>query len=112
MIRDLTLTRHYCGIVTRIECMIRPLAGNEGLWSLICAAGMDNLQPSEVRAQGPFHGHQAGAEVLHDIVSRLIAQGYRMQQGPGIWQLHLYRELRQENAARGHPGPRRNLPWL
>ena len=110
MTRELILTRQYCGVVTRIECIIRPLAGAQGLWSLVCAAGMDGLQPSEVRAQGPFHGRGAGEDVLSGIVSRLISQGYRLREGLGIWQLHLHRELRRENAARGHPRRRSNEP--
>ena len=111
MSRELILTRQYCGIVTRIECMIRPLAGAQGLWSLVCAAGMDGLQPSEVRAQGPFHGRRETEATLREIVARLVSQGYRLREGLGIWQLHLHGELRRENAARGHRAHRQNLPW-
>ncbi len=41
MVRDLCLIRHCLGIVTRIECEVRPLADGRGLWTLLCAAGMN-----------------------------------------------------------------------
>ncbi len=56
MSRTLCLTRQCLGLVTRIECVILPLAGDNGLWTLICAAGISGTQPSAIRAQGPFHG--------------------------------------------------------
>ena len=40
MSRSLCLTRHCLGMITRIECEVRPLAGEQGLWTLLCAAGM------------------------------------------------------------------------
>lgn len=110
MARDLILSRQYCGIVTRIECMIRPLSGGQGLWCLLCAAGMDSLQPSEVHARGPYHGEHECADTLRGIVASLIGQGYSLQDGPGIWSLHLHRELRQQNASRGHPARHAPLP--
>ena len=56
MPRSLCLTRQCLGLTTRIECEICPLAGGQGLWMLLCAAGRSAAQPSEIRAQGPFHG--------------------------------------------------------
>ncbi len=55
--RNLSLTRQCLGLVTRIECSIRPLAGDNGMWTLLFAAGMAGEQPSAIKAQGPFHGH-------------------------------------------------------
>ena len=46
MSRSLNLTRHCLGLDTRIECVVLPLAGNNGLWTLICAAGMARLSAS------------------------------------------------------------------
>lgn len=46
MSRTLCLTRQCLGLVTRIECVILPLAGDNGLWTLICAAGISGTQPS------------------------------------------------------------------
>ena len=44
--RNLSLTRQCLGLVTRIECSIRPLAGDNGMWTLLFAAGMAGEQPS------------------------------------------------------------------
>lgn len=103
MSRHFCLTRRSPGIVTRIECAIRPLAGGQGLWTLLCAAGLNAAQPSAVKAQGPFHGPAEAEGVLAEIVDNLHAQGYRTVAEPPIWCLHLQAELRRQNAGRGHP---------
>jgi hypothetical protein len=103
MLRHFCLTRRSPGIVTRIECAIRPLAGGQGLWTLLCAAGLSAAQPSAVKAQGPFHGVGEAEAVLEEIVENLQRQGYQPVDEPSIWCLHLQAELRRQNAERGHP---------
>ena len=53
MSRSLCLTRQCLGLAMRIECVIKPLAGDNGRWTLLCAAGMSGAQPSAIKAQGP-----------------------------------------------------------
>lgn len=103
MLRHFCLTRRSPGVITRIECAIRPLAGGQGLWTLLCAAGLSAAQPSAVKAQGPFHGLAEAQSVLDEIVENLQVQGYRTVDEPSIWCLHLQAELRRQNAGRGHP---------
>jgi hypothetical protein len=103
MLRQFCLTRQSPGIVTRIECAIRPLAGEQGLWTLLCAAGLSATQPSAVKAQGPFHGPAEAEGVLEEIIENLRCQGYQPVDEPSIWCLHLQAELRRQNAGRGHP---------
>lgn len=111
MSRSLCLTRHCLGLVTRIECVIRPLAGDRGLWTLICAAGMAGAQPSAIKAQGPFFGPLVAEEVLAAIVHSLALQGYTECTEPPIWSLHLQAELRRLNdSQRRHPGQYRFRP--
>jgi hypothetical protein len=98
MARKLCLTRDYTGLCTRIECEVRPLAGNRGLWTLLCAAGMSAAQPSVIKAQGPFHGPLAAESVLAEIAQSLLQHGYRPSPGEAIWCLHLQAELRRLNA--------------
>lgn len=68
MSRNLCLTRQCLGLVTRIECSIRPLAGDTGMWTLLFAAGMAGEQPSAIKAQGPFHGPFVAESILNTIV--------------------------------------------
>ena len=103
MPRSLCLTRQCLGLTTRIECEIRPLAGERGLWTLLCAAGMSGAQPSAIKAQGPFHGPFVAQRVLDSIASCLAVQGYEPCTEEPIWRLHLLAELRRLNGAR--PGP-------
>ena len=100
MPRNLILTRNCSGIRTRIECAIRPLAGERGLWMLLCAAGMSDAQPSTVKAQGPFHGPCVAEGLLEAIAKSLELQGYEPTDEPAIWCLHLQAELRRLNAGR------------
>ncbi|UTH32865.1 hypothetical protein [Ectopseudomonas hydrolytica] len=100
MPRSLCLTRQCLGLVTRIECMIRPLAGDNGRWTLLCAAGMSGAQPSAIRAQGPFYGPHAAEGVLAAIAESLLQQGYAECCEPPIWHLHLQAELRRVNGER------------
>jgi hypothetical protein len=88
------------GLETRIECVIRPLAGERGLWTLLCAAGMSGSQPSAIKAQGPFHGPFVAEAVLAAIADSLAVQGYVECTAPMIWRLHLQAELRRLNGER------------
>lgn len=102
MLRSLNLTRHCLGLDTRIECVVLPLAGNNGFWTLICAAGMAGAQPSTIKAQGPFHGAFAALSILTDIAENLQSMGYEQSTDMPIWRLHIQAELRRLNAERGH----------
>ena len=97
MTRSLCLTRQCLGLTTRIECVIRPLAGERGLWTLLCAAGMSGAQPSAIKAQGPFYGPFVAESVLDSIAQCLLVQGYVDCDEPLIWCLHLQAELRRLN---------------
>ncbi len=97
MPRSLCLTRQYLGLATRIECEIRPLAGDRGLWILLCAAGMSAEQPSAIQTQGPFHGLFVAESVLDSIAQSLAVQDYVLCDDPPIWRLHLQAELRRLN---------------
>lgn len=111
MPHSLCLTRQCLGLETRIECAIRPLAGGNGLWTLLCAAGMAGAQPTAVKVQGPFHGSRKAETVLAAIVRNLAEQGYAETEGPSIWQLHLQAELRRINANQaGFLGGRQSRP--
>ncbi|MFZ3184045.1 MAG: hypothetical protein WA173_07870 [Pseudomonas sp.] len=100
---SLCLTRQYLGVVTRIECAVRPLAGNQGHWVVLCVAGMDDQQPSVVNAQGPFCGPCAAQEILAGITASLQTQGYRLTRDVPIWCLHMQAKMRQLNGLHGHP---------
>lgn len=94
----LCLSRQCLGLITRIECAISPVAGANGRWTLLCAAGLDGAQPTAIRVQGPFHGLKAAQSVLDAIASNLRQQGYDESPSPAIWQLHMRAELRKVNA--------------
>ncbi|MGY8820541.1 MAG: PA4575 family protein [Pseudomonadales bacterium] len=98
MSQTLCLNRQCLGLVTRIECIIRPLSGGNGLWTLLCAAGIDAGQPTAIKAQGPFHGPREAESVLKAIAENLYGQGYAESESPSIWQLHMQAELRKVNA--------------
>ncbi|MES2820584.1 MAG: hypothetical protein V4812_16555 [Pseudomonadota bacterium] len=100
MARHLCLTRDCLGLETRIECAIRPLAGERGLWTLLCVAGMARSQPSAIKAQGPFPGPLAAEAVLLAIAENLRALGYAESLEPPIWRLHMQAQLRRLNAER------------
>ena len=105
MPRSLCLTRQCLGLVTRIECSIRPLAGDTGMWTLLFAAGMAGEQPSAIKSQGPFPGPFAAESILESIVKSLTLHGYELADDPQIWCLHLQAQLRQINGGRGqHAG--------
>ena len=97
MPRNLCLIRPCLGLTTRIECVIRPLAGENGLWTLLCAAGMSGAQPTAIKAQGPFRGPFVAEGVLEAISDCLAQQGYVEADDPPIWRLHLQAELRRLN---------------
>lgn len=100
MPRNLILIRNCSGISTRIECEIRPLAGERGQWTLLCAAGMSGGQPSAIKAQGPFHGPCVVEGLLASVAASLAVQGYVVADEPPIWRLHLQAELRRLNNER------------
>ena len=100
MSRSLCLPRQCLGLVTRIECAVLPLAGEKGLWTLICAAGMSGAQPSTIKAQGPFYGPFVAEGVLVSIAESLAAQGYGICDELPIWRIHIQAELRRLNGAR------------
>ena len=97
MARNLILIRDCVGLRTRIECEIRPLADGSGLWTLLCAAGMDAAQPSAIKAQGPFHGACVAEGLLDSISKSLALQGSGPSTEPPIWCLHLQAEMRRLN---------------
>ncbi|MFF7706103.1 hypothetical protein [Pseudomonas sp. NPDC007930] len=97
----MSLTRQCLGLQTRIECMIRPVAGDQGIWTLLFAAGMAGEQPSAVKAQGPFRGPKVAESVLGAIIDSLTLHGYQVDEDPQIWNVHLHSELRKVNAERG-----------
>ena len=101
--RNLSLTRQCLGLVTRIECSIRPLAGETGMWTLLFAAGMAGEQPTAIKAQGPFHGPFVAESILETIVESLTSHGYELADDPQIWCLHLQAQLREINGGRCHP---------
>lgn len=100
MSRNLCLTRQCLGLVTRIECAVRPLAGDKGMWTLLFAAGMAGEQPSAIKAQGPFHGPFVAESILDTIVESLTLHGYQLADDPQIWCLHLQAQLREINGGR------------
>ncbi|MDE1168214.1 MAG: hypothetical protein PW845_23255 [Pseudomonas sp.] len=100
MPRSLCLTRQCLGLVTRIECSIRPLAGDTGMWTLLFAAGMSGEQPSAIKCQGPFAGPFVAESVMDAIVDSLTLHGYQVAHDPQIWCLHLQAELRKMNGER------------
>lgn len=104
MSRSLCLTRQCLGLVTRIECVVKPLAGDNGRWTLLCAAGMSGAQPSAIKAQGPFFGPCAAEKALSAIADSLALQGYVGCTEPPIWHLHLLAELRRVNGQRSSAG--------
>lgn len=104
MPRSLCLTRQCLGLVTRIECVIKPLAGDNGRWTPLCAAGMSGAQPSAIKAQGPFYGPSVAEGVLTAIAESLVLQGYVECYEPPIWCLHLQAELRRVNGERHSHG--------
>ncbi|GIZ13629.1 hypothetical protein NCCP436_30450 [Pseudomonas sp. NCCP-436] len=89
MSRSLCLSHQCLGLVTRIECTVRPLGDNQGRWVVLCAAGLDAAQPSAVRVLGPFQGECAAEQVMYEIGRNLQLQGYTPGSEPMIWQLHL-----------------------
>lgn len=97
MPRALYLTRQCLGLVTRIECLVAPLASGNGRWTLVCAAGMAGAQPSALQAQGPFHGLCEAEQVLQAIAASLAEQGYQPSDEVPIWRLHIQGELRRLN---------------
>jgi hypothetical protein len=97
MLPSLCLIRQYLGVVTRIECAVRPLAGDQGLWTVLCVAGMHAEQPSMINAQGPFCGPFVAQEILAEIAAALLRQGYQLAGDVPIWSLHMQAKMRRLN---------------
>ncbi|WP_122318097.1 hypothetical protein [Pseudomonas cichorii] len=97
MPRSLCLTRQCLGLMTRIECVIRPLPDDGGMWMLLFAAGMSGEQPSAIKSQGPFNGLLAAESVLLAIAESLALHGYEGAGDVPIWRLHMQSELRRIN---------------
>ncbi|SDW80472.1 hypothetical protein SAMN05444064_107164 [Pseudomonas syringae] len=95
MQRSLCLTRECMGLMTRIECVIRPLPCDSNRWMLLFAAGMADEQPSAIKAQGPFIGQPAAQSMLTSITESLALHGYRCTDDISIWTLHMQAELRR-----------------
>jgi len=102
MSRMLCLTRNCLDLVVRIELAARPLAGGQGLWMLLFAAGLSGAQPSSVKAQGPFYGPLAAERVLDEVTTALSGLGYQVCADMPIWHLHLQAELRRLSGPRPH----------
>ncbi|KPZ20448.1 Uncharacterized protein ALO38_00662 [Pseudomonas coronafaciens pv. zizaniae] len=98
MQRSLCLTRECMGLMTRIECVIRPLPRDNAQWIVLLAAGVAEEQPSAVRFQGPFPGLPCARSVLTAIVENLSVQGYQCLDDVPIWVLHMQAELRRINS--------------
>ncbi|KPW51044.1 hypothetical protein ALP99_02672 [Pseudomonas syringae pv. tomato] len=95
MQRSLCLTRECMGLMTRIECVIRPLPHDNGQWLVLFAAGMAQEQPSAIKSQGPFNGMPEAQSVLTSILENLSLHGYRCLDDVPIWSLHMQAELRR-----------------
>jgi hypothetical protein len=100
MARDFCLTRRCLGVTVRIEAVLLPLAGERGLWTLICIAGLSPEQPSQVKAQGPFRWMQMAESILDQMAESLRKQGYTDCSELPIWSLHARAEVRRLNAQR------------
>lgn len=97
MSHQICLVREYLGMSMRIEARIHALAGGNGRWTLLCAAGLSGSQPTEIKAQGPFLGVGEATRVLTAIAENLCEQGYREVLEEPIWRLHMQARLRQLN---------------
>lgn len=105
MARNFCLTRRCLGVNVRIETVLLPLAGEGGLWALICIAGLSSEQPSQIKTQGPFSGLQLAECIFDQLTESLLGQGYAPCDEPPIWGLHARAELRRLNAQRQLPAP-------
>ena len=97
MSHHICLVRDYLGMSMRIEARIHALAGGNGRWTLLCAAGLSGSQPTEIKVQGPFLVAGEAARVLAAIVDNLREQGYQEVLDEPIWRLHMQARLRQLN---------------
>lgn len=89
MQRSLCLTRECMGLMTRIECVIRPLPHDGGQWMVLFAAGMAEEQPSAIKSQGPFNGLPAAQAVLTSIIESLSLHGYQCADDVPICKVHI-----------------------
>ncbi|WP_116865967.1 hypothetical protein [Pseudomonas syringae] len=100
MPRSLCFTRECMGLMTRIECVIRPLPHDNGQWMVFFAAGMAEEQPSAIKSQGPFKGLPAAQTVLTSVIESLSLHGYQCADDVPIWTLHIQAELRRIDSDR------------
>ncbi|AAY39288.1 PA4575 family protein [Pseudomonas syringae] len=100
MPRSLCLTRECMGLMTRIECVIRPLPHDNRQWMVFFAAGMAEEQPSAIKSQGPFKGLPAAQTVLTSVIESLSLHGYQCADDVPIWTLHIQAELRRIDSDR------------
>ncbi|KPX06696.1 Uncharacterized protein ALO75_03947 [Pseudomonas syringae pv. coryli] len=100
MQRSLCLTRECMGLMTRIECVIRPLRSDSGQWMVLFAAGMAAEQPSAIKSQGPFRGLPEAQSVLTSVIESLSLHGYQCADDVPIWTLHIQAELRRIDSDR------------
>ncbi|WP_440830706.1 hypothetical protein ACTABV_01040 [Pseudomonas fragariae (ex Marin et al. 2024)] len=100
MPRSLCLTRECMGLMTRIECVIRPLPHDNGQWMVFFAAGMAEEQPSAIKSPGPFKGLPAAQTVLTSVIESLSLHGYQCADEVPIWTLHIQAELRRIDSDR------------
>ena len=108
--RDICLIRQCLGLSTRIEIIVRPMPTQQGLWTLVCAAGIHGEQPSSVKAQGPFYGLAEAQRVVEGVYDSLSLQGYDVSNDPGIWRIHLMGEYRRFTGGVGHCAPCSSRP--
>lgn len=100
MSRYLCLTRRSKAFEMRVEFLIREVPFSPGSWVLLCAMGLHNQQPAEVRTQGPFYGLRSAEAALAIIVRVLEQQGYSaLPDNEAIWRLPLQREWRKVSPA-------------
>lgn len=94
---QICLVRDYLGMRMRIEACTHALAGGNGRWVLLWAAGLSGSQPTEIKLQGPFLGAGEAGKVLAAVVDNLREQGYEEVNEVSIWRLHMQARLRQAN---------------
>lgn len=96
----LCLSRRSKAFEMRVEFQIRAVPFSPGAWVLVCAMGLHNQLPSEVRTQGPFYGRHSAEAALAIIVRVLEQHGYSaLPSSDAIWQLPLQREWRKVSPA-------------
>ena len=80
MSRSLCLTRQCLGLMTRIECVIRPLSGDNGMWTFPDLAHDETLRPKVLAMceQYPDLSHNQIADKAKDVLSISRSMYYRL----------------------------------